>query len=255
MSTYRTKGIVLYKKDFREYDGLFVIYTENLGKIQVMARGVKKIRSKMSAHLEPFLITDLMIAKGRGFGQIAGSSAIANLFKNQKNKSLVKNLLGIYCLELVDELTKFDYQDKEVFKLLNEVLKIIDKDFSEDKKDKFVVLVNIFGFKLLVLLGYGPELYNCLVCKKKIIPNGNFFDYLKGGLVCGSCSKKSFSNDRLFIDKDIIKVLRLMSEKDLIEFLKLKVDKNKLTKLNNILYNYIRGNIEIELKTSAWLKI
>jgi hypothetical protein len=48
------EAIVLSRRDFREYDQIITVYTKEQGKLELLARGVKKIVSKNTAHLEPF---------------------------------------------------------------------------------------------------------------------------------------------------------------------------------------------------------
>jgi len=71
--TRLVKGIILRKQDYRESDRLFVIYTDELGKIEAVAKGVRKIKSKMAGHLELFSIVNLMVAPGKNYYQIAGA--------------------------------------------------------------------------------------------------------------------------------------------------------------------------------------
>ncbi len=60
--TRLVKGIILRKQDYRESDRLFVIYTDELGKISAVAKGARKIKSKMAGHLELFHVINLMVA-------------------------------------------------------------------------------------------------------------------------------------------------------------------------------------------------
>ena len=72
--TYQDKAITLKRIDIKEADRLFVFYTKEHGKVEAVARGVKKINSKMAGHLEPLGIVDLMIARGKSIDQVAGAA-------------------------------------------------------------------------------------------------------------------------------------------------------------------------------------
>ena len=52
--TYTTEGIILKRKDYQENDRLFTIYSKDYGKIDLIAKGTKKISSKLNSYLEPF---------------------------------------------------------------------------------------------------------------------------------------------------------------------------------------------------------
>ena len=65
MGTYKTRGIIIKRSNYSEADRILTIYTEKLGKIRVNAKGIRKIKSKLAGSLEPFCLTDFVIAEGR----------------------------------------------------------------------------------------------------------------------------------------------------------------------------------------------
>ena len=66
MATYQTEAIVLKREDIFEADRLYHLYTEEFGKVRVIAGGVRKIKAKLAGHLEPFNLiwVELMAKKG-----------------------------------------------------------------------------------------------------------------------------------------------------------------------------------------------
>ena len=52
-------AVVLGRRDFHEADQIISCYTKEKGKVELLARGVKKITSKNSAHLEQFSFVDI----------------------------------------------------------------------------------------------------------------------------------------------------------------------------------------------------
>ena len=50
------QAIVLSRRDFREFDQMISLYTREQGKLELLARGLKKVTSKNAAHLEPSVI-------------------------------------------------------------------------------------------------------------------------------------------------------------------------------------------------------
>ena len=79
------KAIVLSRRDFRESDQIISLYTKEKGKLELLARGVKKITSKNSAHLEPFSLVDIDIAYGKEFNHLTKVQPI-EYFKNIHGK-------------------------------------------------------------------------------------------------------------------------------------------------------------------------
>ncbi len=67
MATYQTNAIVLGREDIFEADRLYHLYTEEFGKVRAVAGGVRKIKAKLTGHLEPFsLIWVELMAKKDG---------------------------------------------------------------------------------------------------------------------------------------------------------------------------------------------
>lgn len=151
MPLIKTKGIILRKKDYHENDRLFIIFTEDLGKIQAIGRGARKIKSKMAGHLDLLMIVDLMLARGLNFFQIAGAT-IAQNFSALK-EDLEKVNIGCYFLSLVDQLTKLEQKDEKIFKLLMEALTALDHLSINGRPDIWQIA---WRLKLLKLLGYAP---------------------------------------------------------------------------------------------------
>ncbi len=151
--TYLTQGFILKKLHFGEYDRQYVIYTRDKGKITAVAKGVKKINSKLNPHLSRFMMVDFMLAEGVIFNRIA-SASIAKRFSSFE-KDWEKNILAQYFLEVVDLLVKGQLTDEGIFKIMDEFFTALES--CNEKKEKLVCL-NIFLYELLKSLGYQPKL-------------------------------------------------------------------------------------------------
>ncbi|MCL0053004.1 DNA repair protein RecO [Dehalococcoidales bacterium] len=58
--TYQTEAIIIKKTKLGEADRILTLYTPHLGKIQVVAKGVRHPRSKMAGYLE--LLTHSLVS-------------------------------------------------------------------------------------------------------------------------------------------------------------------------------------------------
>jgi DNA repair protein RecO (recombination protein O) len=243
--TRQVKGIILRKQDYRENDRLFVIYTDELGKIEAVAKGARKIKSKMAGHLDLFSVVNLMVAPGKTYYQIAGADREKN-FLNVKN-DLSKTVLVSFCLETVDGFTKLDHPDQKLYELLAEMMEIFD---SEKNKNflKLYVLSKFFVLKLMSILGWTPELYVCVKCKKKIMPNENFFDAARGGLTCGNCGRGG-----LPISTAAIKILRFVLQRNLKSAAAIKITKTQIKEISKIVDAFVAVRQDKELKTAKWI--
>ncbi len=55
---YRTQGFVLKKTDLWEADQVFSIYTQDFGKLKVLGKAIRKIKSKLRSGAELFYLSE-----------------------------------------------------------------------------------------------------------------------------------------------------------------------------------------------------
>src|SRR3989339_1308355 len=108
-------SIVLSRRDFREFDQMISVYTKERGKLNLLARGVKKIISKNSAHLEPFSLVDIEIARGKEIDHLTKVVPI-NYFSNIR-ADLQKSLAAGFIVSTTDKLLHTNEPDKRIFDL------------------------------------------------------------------------------------------------------------------------------------------
>lgn len=65
MKTYRTKAVVLRRTNYGEADRILQLLTPD-GRRSVMARGVRKEKSKLAGGIELFAVSDVVIGEGKG---------------------------------------------------------------------------------------------------------------------------------------------------------------------------------------------
>lgn len=256
--TYNTTGLILKRRDYQENDRLFYVYTREHGKIELVAKGTKKIASKLNAYLEPFYLVKLMIAKGKIFDKLAN----ANVIKSYENLRNDKNLIGFFIInylsEIIDGLIIGQTPQNKKYDLLLELLDILDNQINNDiknKKEFFLMLVNIYLLKLLNLLGYRPEIQRCLICHKAILLTKNIFDFSKGGVICEDCKKVCLIEDYIKVSDKVIKILQLAEIKDLNFFLNRDYDLEDMKEFNSVIKRLLLVNMEKPVKSQEFYKI
>lgn len=81
MSTERTRAIVLRRTNYGEADRILQLITPN-GKKSVMARGVRREKSKLAGGIELFAICDVVIHEGKGRLGILTSSRLVQFYRH-----------------------------------------------------------------------------------------------------------------------------------------------------------------------------
>ena len=230
--TFNIQAIILNRYAFRENDSKVLVYSKERGKMFLLARGTRSIKSKMAGHLEPFCLSSLMIARGKQHNYIGGAKS-SNCFRGLKN-DLEKLEIAGQAFAILNKIIKEHEVDQELFFLINDFLEVLSEI---NKNINYNLFLHAFILKLICRLGYRPEFYSCVICRKNINPNGNYFDFKKGGLICEKCNK----NKNLTIEENSIKLLRFLIKQDFKNIVKLRVNKkNVIESVKNIIlfYNY-----------------
>lgn len=245
MISYRVKGIILKKADFKGTDRLLTIYTDRFGKVQAVAKGVKKTTAKLAGHLEDFTLSDLMFVKGKLLNTIT-SSLTLNRFSSLRS-NLERIACAYYIAELIDKLIPETQKDERIFKLILETFDKLNRPGG-----KLNLIIRYFELNLASLLGYKPEFERCLNCEVVIKPNKNCFSSKLGGLLCQNCKGQDLK--AFEIKPDTIKVLRILSEKD-IDFIERLVTNSKIdSEVERATSNFLEFILDRPIKLDNFLK-
>lgn len=145
----KTEAIVLKTADLGEADRLLTIHTKEFGKIQVIARGVKKLESKLRYHLEPLSYIFLILINGKNL-KIVKDAALKDQFLSTR-KDLEKIKIAYKIVDLVDELIVGEEKDEDIWNLILKTFKNLNAE------DRILNVVENFQDNLLKLLGYDPK--------------------------------------------------------------------------------------------------
>src|SRR3989344_5210920 len=119
MRSFRVEGIVIKRKDFGEGDRILTVFTKQKGKIQVIAKGVRKVISRRSPHTELLNLSVMGLYSGRML--ILTEASTIDSFSDIKN-DLKKATYAFYVCELVDGLLAENQEHKQIFDLIKRCL-------------------------------------------------------------------------------------------------------------------------------------
>jgi DNA repair protein RecO (recombination protein O) len=191
---YRAQCIVLKRMDLGEADRIVTLYSRQHGKIRAVAKGVRRATSRSAGHLEPFTLTDVLLAVGRELDVVSQADTLASFRRVREDVVLTSH--AYYLVELADALTQERLENRAVFDALLDGFSALAAE-----SDARLVLVS-YLLRLLDALGFRPELFECVVCRATIEPGANAFSAFLGGVVCPGCRRREASarpilNDRL----------------------------------------------------------
>jgi DNA repair protein RecO len=154
MLEYSTSAIVLMKKIAGESDARAGLYTEELGKIDVIAKGAKKIIAKLSHHLEPMNLIQCSIVSANN--KHLTSALTTNSFSNiRKNEAAL--FVALKNLEILNQAMVSSEPDKVLWKKLNGFLENLDSLALSNDVNGIKALGIYFIFCLADILGVMSE--------------------------------------------------------------------------------------------------
>lgn len=151
--TYKTQGIIIGKKDYRDADRLFTLYTFEHGKMQAVAQGTRKIESKLSGSLELLNHCSFTFAKGKNLDRIA-TVDVHETFEPLK-ASLFSLSAALYGIDIFNQLVKWDVRDEALFLLIVDFLESVQKSARQSAQS---ACVDTFLSAVSSQLGYGEGL-------------------------------------------------------------------------------------------------
>jgi len=175
----KVEALVLRHQDWGEADRLLSLFTREKGKLRVVAKGVRRIHSRKSGHVEPFTHVALLLHYGKSFWLAVQAEAVEPFLNLRED--LLRTASAMYCIELVDQFTYEDSPNPELFELLCQTIRRLDA-----QNDPFIV-VRYFEIHLLGALGFQPQLQECVQCHKVLEPPDQFVSPEMGGALCPSC--------------------------------------------------------------------
>ncbi len=230
---YKTQGFFLEAQDRGEADRLFTVFTKKFGKLKILGRSIRKIKSKLRAGSQLFSLSYIEFIQGRTYKTLTEAIVIKrfpSLVKNPHKFTIATDIAEKLCFFLRGEES-----DQKIWKLLLEVF----DQLNDAKKSSFYFIVyHYFLWNFFSCLGYKPHLTRCVMCGKKVNSRNIYFSPENGGVVCSSCFKKT--KKPLKINKEVADFLRFLFKKNLEEFANFKINSDLKKSLKRITSIYLR---------------
>ncbi len=227
----RFAAIVLKKKEVGETDRLYTLYTETAGKLQFVAKGVRKPEAKLAGQLETLMQGMVIVVKGRGAGKIAGAVAEQSFLFVRNDLTILKRVLET--VGIFERLIGWEEEDRTLFALLGRYLALADTLAREKKTDKVLLLSEGFLFQLFAHLGYEIETRICVVSGERLSSGErHFFSPSAGGMLRGEHA--TMTEGALPVSESVIKLIRLMLHNKLETLSKIAVPEKDVREVRQV---------------------
>ncbi|MBX3237347.1 MAG: DNA repair protein RecO [Nitrospiraceae bacterium] len=184
MPLVKTPAIVLHSRKWGDADRIVTFFTLRFGKLRGVARGARRLKSRLGGMIEPFTLCqlDLFEKPGDSLYRISQVTIDEPFAKFRDDLSLMAaasrmvNLVGAVMAEGDAEPRVFEGLEQGLRSLL------MSRDVA------WTTL--LFQIRLLGLSGFRPQTDHCAACgqtQSRPLPN---FSPLAGGLVCERCASQ-----------------------------------------------------------------
>lgn len=237
--------MVIKTQDYKEYDKLVWLYTEEIGKITVIAKGAKKGKNNLISMSLPFCYGNFSLYKGKTMytmveGQIIESFQILL-------QDFITLTYASYICELIDISMIEQEKNTELFRYLISTFYLI-----KSKSIDIEILIISFELKLLNYTGYSISYEECVMCRKKI-KSSNYLNLQYFGGVCDQCEKirgisitNSAYNTMKFLERCDIQAIHRIQIRE--------IDKIEIRKVLNEMMSSIFMKVPKSLKLINYFK-
>ena len=235
----KIEGIVVSEVDYKESSKIINIFSPTEGVIGVLARGTKKVKSKLSGVTSKLTYGYFHIDYKENKLSSLIEVDVINGFKNIR-KSIDLISYAAYLLELSSMAYRHS-SNKDIYDLLVASLKKIDEGYD------YEVITSILELKLLHYLGIKPVIDSCVNCGSKvdIVTISSY----KGGYLCKNCAR-----GEVIVNIRTIKLLRMFYYVDIDKISKLDISDNIKRELNRFIDDYYDRYSGLYLKSKEFLK-
>ena len=229
----KTKGIVLSEVNFSESDKMLTVLTPDLGKISCVAKGARKMQSKLLSASQLFAFSDMVLYRSRGENYYINSAELIEPFYAIRN-DYDRLTCAMECVKFTRKYVQENQMSVYMLKLLLNTIYLL----SVSEKNTGLIKC-VFELKATCLLGYKPNFSGCIECGSK---NTIGFSMKKGGLVCKDCGiiDKAVIN----LSKGAIFAIRYIIQSDLKRLFSFEVSNEVFEEIqffNNI---YVKDKLE-----------
>ncbi|MFH0979600.1 MAG: DNA repair protein RecO [Candidatus Roizmanbacteria bacterium] len=152
--SFKTEALVLRKKSLLHKDILVSLFSETDGKVNVFAKGVKKLTSRRSPHLQTGNLINVQLHKKNDRIYLEESNLVSGFSELKKDQEKVNILYQFFFV--LERILPEHQKEEAVYNLTKSFLVKLSKSASN-----YDILAVYFN-KLLKLLGYTKESHDII---------------------------------------------------------------------------------------------
>lgn len=236
----RTEAIVLGHRRLGDADRIVTLLTPGHGKVDAVAKGVLRPRSKLAGHLEPLTRVDVLLAHGRSIDLVTQAQMVDGFPPLHADLDVMS--AALYLLELTDRLTvergggEGGHDTHALYELLHASLIRIARG------DGLQLATRTFELALLGLEGFRPELRHCVACDEPVPADRANWSALAGGVVGPECTHAH--PEAVAIESSVLRVLRAIQDGPYEEAARIRLSSEVAAGLERVMHALMRATTE-----------
>jgi DNA repair protein RecO (recombination protein O) len=188
--------------------------------------------------------TRFLIAEGRNLDIVTQAEMVEGY--NRLRDDLVRTTYASYAVELLDRFTADEDRNPQLYDLLSDTLRWLART------NNLLVAARYYELHLLSLLGYRPQLFQCISCGESIEEQDQLFSAELGGLLCPNC--RQADTKAMDISAAAVKVLRFLQTRQWSSVQNLHLRRELHSELEAVMYYYLTYILERNLKSADFLQ-
>lgn len=236
-----TNGIILRERAYHENDKFVEILTEDIGIVEALVRGGRKITSKNSSATQLLTYSKLCLNKTNS-GYILNSSQTLNTFYNIR-LDMEKLALSAYLSDLLRFTTPPEEPSKNVLRLFLNTLYFLNNNSRDTEQMKI-----LFELRIMCEIGLLPDLIGCYNCYKHS-DEVMYFNLYDGRLCCKNCLTDYERQRSYHIDETMLHIIRFLCLSDFEKIFNFKFSEKYQKKLTHITENYVKIQLNKAFRT------
>ncbi len=241
---YATDAIVLSRFELGEADRVLTLLTPEIGKLKVIAKGIRRPSSRLGGSLEPFAELRLNLARGRTFDVVTGV-AVGRAFLRLRD-SLEGTATAWYLAELAERSVEERTPAEPVYLLLRRAYELLEAGMAPGRVARW------YEMRLADELGMRPEVDRCVECDRMLEPDGRFrWVPPAGGVLCERCPGPP--HDRAGLSLEALKLLKAYQRLDVEALAALRLPAGVEREVEALLRDFVRVALERDPRSLAFL--
>ena len=220
----QTTGIIFRKTPYRETSLILEIFALELGKISVIAKGIKREKSKDLGLTEILNELELVLHKTNDWYILKSATLIkSHLFEVDFNK----NILMQAAVEIYRQLIIPEEDSKKLYELLMKYF-----NYLKQVNINGIAIFWRFLLRVFIITGIELNLTKCIICKKQ---KNDFIGYYpqKSGFICKKCYRPVFDSSIIKISNDVASIFsNIYQIGNILD--KIEISKSTINQINKI---------------------